>query len=858
MSLPVIAGHDIQSLIGSGSVGAVYHGKNAAGKDCAIKVFSSMSINRKGLGQVLRAMQEMPPHRGILPVLSFETDRSPYYSATPLVGSVRKEGSRHEWVIHTLEGRCGKETPDEAWRLIYELADGIAWMHKHGIAHGNLRCCNIMMSEDTETTTRISDPGQGWVGGVYHIELYDHFMHLAPEQCEVPDQFFAGSGALGSDVYAFGVIAYRLLTGRFPRADQAWLQELNYRQVQAAKGLSYAINNATLLQAIRSEPEISWPAASSSKWEERRRKILEKALSLDPHTRYRDLREITRHFELLESDYLLEQAREETAIERNKQKGKLAKLHVLWTSLAACLIAVGLYAGYSTVAKRNAESSIATHLAEYDQEKQKRDTKIAGLVAELETAYDSRKKVDDNLQRAQLMVDQLLTQLLQLPTGNNLEITFTKKQHEDAVSFLLASLPDLEKTPDLISERCRAYGNLGMLLLKQRKVVDAASNLDKARKELTTLLASDPNGPHSMLYHQWMGRFSLLLGNIKSGRGDGEGAMALFKEATAHLDPGIQANPKDRNARYEAARAWFDYGVRCRLQGDLAESAKALERVEAALDEKVIGSRLMPEESFLLARGQLERGLAVRDQGKFEEAVSMLVTSVEHMANLVAGTAPRNQEQAILLAEAYTEFADIVGKHFSAQEATEAHFEGVKLLLELQHLDPDWIECKYWLARNYGQIAGLERNIGNSKEALAKKNSALELMNEVLAEESDNKRYLFLQAKLRGELAELMCESGKGKEAIAVAENSLSSLRKLLASLSTDRMTPERREWEVELAVLHGVHGQANEAARIRNGAKTAYLEASKQWQKLASLDQNSEIIKEGQNWTRNKLEKLK
>jgi tetratricopeptide (TPR) repeat protein len=395
-------------------------------------------------------------------------------------------------------------------------------------------------------------------------------------------------------------------------------------------------------------------------------------------------------------------------------------------------------------------------------------------------------------------------------------------------------------------------------MMKQRKVVDASNYLEKARTELNTLLKADPTGPHSKLYHQWLGRFSLLQGNLKAGRGDGAGAMALFKEATANLDPGIQANAGDRNARFEAARAWFDYGVRCRLQGDLPEAAKALERVDAALDEKAIGSALMPEESFLLARGQLERGLAVRDQGKLEEATTALVSAVEQMSNLVAGTAPRNQDQAIVLAEAYTEFADLVGRHFSAQEATDAHFEAVKLLLELQRLDPEWVECKYWLARNYGQIAGLERNVGNSREALTKKQSALELMNEVLGEEPDNTRYVFLQAKLRGELAELMVDNGKGKEAVKVAEDSLGTLNKLLAALPNSNLTPERREWEVELAVLHGIVGQANESAKMKTAARAAYTSASKQWDKLAALDPKSELIKEGQSWTKNKLDKLK
>ena len=148
--------------------------------------------------------------------------------------------------------------------------------------------------------------------------------------------------------------------------------------------------------------------------------------------------------------------------------------------------------------------------------------------------------------------------------------------------------------------------------------------------------------------------------------------------------------------------------------------------------------------------------------------------------------------------------------------------------------------------------------MGNAREALAKKTSALEKIKEVVAEEPDNNRYLFLEAKLRGELAELMVEGSKGKEALAVITSSITSLEKLIATLPTQALTPERREWEVQLAIMHNVHGQANEAGRLRTNAKKAYTAAAAQWTKLSAADPNSELIKEGQAWTKNKLDKLK
>jgi eukaryotic-like serine/threonine-protein kinase len=87
MSLPQIAGLELQDLVGRGSCGAVYRAVRADTREaCAVKVFSSMAINRKLLTIGLRGLEEMPPHPGLLRPVSFNFDTSPYYAAMPLVG----------------------------------------------------------------------------------------------------------------------------------------------------------------------------------------------------------------------------------------------------------------------------------------------------------------------------------------------------------------------------------------------------------------------------------------------------------------------------------------------------------------------------------------------------------------------------------------------------------------------------------------------------------------------------------------------------------------------------------------------------------------------------------------------------
>ena len=227
------------------------------------------------------------------------------------------------------------------------------------------------------------------------------------------------------------------------------------------------------------------------------------------------------------------------------------------------------------------------------------------------------------------------------------------------------------------------------------------------------------------------------------------------------------------------------------------------------------------------------------------------------MATLVAGSSPRNQEQAIVTAEAYTELADVVGKAFTPKEAIDAHTEALKLIYELTRIDPDWNEAKYLLARNLGDIASLERDSGNPGEAYKKKADAIQQINEVVADDKDNRRYLFEQAKLVAEIAEIMGELGKPKEGIVKASQAITSLEDLVKVLP-DAMTAERKEWEIQLALAYGIHAQLCDSSKQRDAARKSFAIAEKQWARLAEVDAANEIVKRGLDWTRNRLEKLR
>lgn len=105
-----------------------------------------------------------------------------------------------------------------------------------------------------------------------------------------------------------------------------------------------------------------------------------------------------------------------------------------------------------------------------------------------------------------------------------------------------------------------------------------------------------------------------------------------------------------------------------------------------------------------------------------------------------------------MLAEAYTELAELLAKAIGITEAREAFAQSLPILLELNRLLPEWSEVKYWIARNYIGLSLLDRDEGRSSDAVKRKQDAVELLNEILADEKDSIRYAFLLARARGEI----------------------------------------------------------------------------------------------------------
>ncbi len=287
--------------LGEGSYGVVYRATYRGISDRAVKIFKPHKVDLATVARELEKLSSVAEHPGIVTLHDFDlTADAPYYA----MGLHAGETSHHTWRGRTLEDLCGRVDAREAWRLISEIADALAYLHRHHIIHCDIKPSNVLLTDESPPRVKICDFGQSRGSGVETFEAAGTPYYAPPEQLRAPHDSTEGSG-FKWDVYSFGALAYKLITGKLPRLQD--LSELVYddgdpdativdastEQSIVEGTLAGRINARELADMIEKEPKTVWPGKiSRSKTVDIELKaVIEKCLSLDRTKRYSDMRE---------------------------------------------------------------------------------------------------------------------------------------------------------------------------------------------------------------------------------------------------------------------------------------------------------------------------------------------------------------------------------------------------------------------------------------------------------------------------------------------------------------------------------------------------------------------------------------
>ena len=120
--------------------------------------------------------------------------------------------------LERLAQRCGPLPPERAAYLVGQVLDALEHAHGAGIVHRDLKPANVMVTE--HGGVKIMDFGIARVAGAEHLTSDGHMMGTPAYMA--PEQVVAKEVDARADLYAAGVLFYRLLTGNLPfQADTA-------------------------------------------------------------------------------------------------------------------------------------------------------------------------------------------------------------------------------------------------------------------------------------------------------------------------------------------------------------------------------------------------------------------------------------------------------------------------------------------------------------------------------------------------------------------------------------------------------------------------------------------------------------
>ncbi len=838
MKLPTVNGLEVLGLIGAGRSGRVFGARDDDGRIWAVKVFEGMAINRGLLAKMTLRLEAGGWPEGVVKLDSADFEGRPACWVMPVFAEMEGGAEEPTWRVNSLQEAMADHPGEGTWERIIEIASALAEMHTRRVAHGNLKPGNVFFDEPG--TAKLADWALGNMPGISHFDYTDALLYQSPEQLLDPQGYFEEAGYRW-DVFAFGVLAYRLLTGAFPRCDESFASvapvagEKKNEEIHADAGL--------IAKNLKLHPHIHWPSESGSALEQGYRELLTRCMEIVPESRPVSMVEVMAGFEKVHASCVGEEAREHLMDQRRRAERSFRRVMVFaGLATAACVALGGLW--FLT----------NDHLSRVQAERKKEtlllDAKAKGAVKKMEVAVREKDEAEQTmkhqrdlglarLEASRLIGDRLFGWAMEkghrsLPAldGRELRLKQLEKFFED---FLVSTA----EIPSLEDERARAKLQLAEIALAAGDTEGLAGKLGDAIDGWTGAM----DGAMKLR----IGKNALLLALLKQEKAD-EDAAGAFIVARKSLEE-VPAAEVDRE-RLEELIAILDFHE-AKLFAEKGEDGKALEQLLRATQKLNALADARPDAAVLrseLAKCYLSSATILEGIGKLGDAREVRTLAATEMVGLLKAN-PGDVKLRLELAGCYGAMAEasILSGDAGAAEAASTH--AMKLLDAVLKERPESTVAATRKAAQLGLQAGLLRDQGKAEEAMKEFEAGIQLLERQGVRDSmvDYRLALLLWQKGR-----MLGYDGKKAEEIALLSKSRETLR-ALEKKEDGLLRPE--ELQRSSAYLLGDLAHALEQAKKIPEAKDIYREAVLIWAQLLQSRPQSEEYKEGLEWIRQRAD---